>query len=160
MGKELGGLVHGNRLVKANVDGDELQKRWARPSVKDELHRRNNIPDKDFVLSTDDNSQILSQFLANADIDDIVQEDDVDWPEVPSREQFQQDNIPPHIPVLQLLLPPTATCRRQTHQRNKNPSNIHQNSGKRHHHQQHDSLPGDEYPIEDIPRVQTPLPNK
>lgn len=39
MGNELGGLVHGNQLVKANVDGDELQKRWARPSVKDELHR-------------------------------------------------------------------------------------------------------------------------
>ena len=80
MGKELGSLVHGNRLVKANVDGDELRKMWApsRPSVKDELWRRNNIPDKDFVLSTDNNSPIITDFLANADIDDIVQEDNVD----------------------------------------------------------------------------------
>ena len=125
MGKELGSLVHGNRLVKANVDGDELRKMWARPSVKDELRRRNNIPDKDFVLSTDDNSQILSDFLTNAEIDDIVQEDDVDWSEleIPSRQQSQQYEIPPHIPILQPLLSPSTPVDTEMQGPSENTSN-------------------------------------
>jgi len=122
MGKELGSLVHGNRLVKANVDGNELRKMWARPSVKDELRRRNNIPDKDFVLSTDDNSRILSDILINAEVDDIVQEDDVDWSglEIPSR---QQDNIPPHIPVLRPLLSLSTPADTETPSPSENTSN-------------------------------------
>ena len=102
MGKELGSLVHGNRLVKANVDGDELRKMWTQPSVKDTLRRRNNIPEKDFVLSTDDNSQILTDFLSSADIDDIVQiEDDSPETEMPLR----QPSVPSHIPILRPLSP-------------------------------------------------------
>src|SRR5208282_649641 len=41
-GSELQALVHGNRLIKANISTtDELRKLWASPATKDALRRRN-----------------------------------------------------------------------------------------------------------------------
>ena len=37
-GRELAALVHGNRLVKANISSaDELRKLWAAPATKDQF---------------------------------------------------------------------------------------------------------------------------
>jgi hypothetical protein len=41
-GRELQALVHGNRLIKANIrTTEELRKLWASPAAKDALRRRN-----------------------------------------------------------------------------------------------------------------------
>src|SRR5438552_6481531 len=62
-GRELAALVHGNRLVKANISSaDELKKLWAAPATKDQLRRRNINAE---IMPSDErqNTELLEQYL-------------------------------------------------------------------------------------------------
>ena len=66
-GKELAALVHGNRLLKANISSAEtLKKLWASPAVKDQLRRRNITAE---YKGSDDplNTELLESYLFEDD---------------------------------------------------------------------------------------------
>ena len=61
-GHELQALVHGNRLIKANIrTTEELRKLWASPATKDALRRRNI--QTELVPSEPENTRILEKYL-------------------------------------------------------------------------------------------------
>jgi hypothetical protein len=65
-GKELAALVHGNRLIRANVRStDELRRAWSTPAFKDALRRRNINPQ--LVLADPENTALLDQYLQEQD---------------------------------------------------------------------------------------------
>src|SRR5216117_4362481 len=88
-GRELAALVHGNRLIKANIrTADELRDLWASPKAKDKLRRRNR--NLELMPSYVENTDALDQYLQ--DIDD----DDDDLPTVrPDVLQFHDTAVPP-----------------------------------------------------------------
>ena len=68
-GKELAALVHGNRLIGANIrTTDALKKLWASPSVKDALRRQN--ASLELVPSDPENTRTLEQHLMELDPDE------------------------------------------------------------------------------------------
>ena len=81
-------LVHGNRLIKANIrTADELRDLWASPKAKDKLRRRNR--NLELMPSYAENTDALDQYLQ--DIDD----DDDDLPTVPADAlQFHDTALP------------------------------------------------------------------
>lgn len=87
-GRELAALVHGNRLIKANIrTADELRDLWASPKAKDKLRRRNR--NLELMPSYAENTDALDQYLQ--DIDD----DDDDLPTVrPDVLQFHDTALP------------------------------------------------------------------
>ena len=61
-GRELQALVHGNRLIKANIrTTEELRELWASPATKDALRRRNI--QTELVPSEPENTRILEKYL-------------------------------------------------------------------------------------------------
>ena len=63
-GRELAALMHGNRLIKANIStADELRDLWASPKAKDKLKRRNR--NLELIPSYAQNTDILNQYLQN-----------------------------------------------------------------------------------------------
>jgi len=61
-GRELQALIHGNRLIKANISTtEELRKLWASPAIKDALRRRNI--QTELVPSEPENTRILERYL-------------------------------------------------------------------------------------------------
>src|SRR5436305_14728652 len=75
-GRELAALVHGNRLIKANIrTADELRDLWASPKAKDKLRKSNR--NVELIPSYPENTDALDQFLQDIDDDD----DDDDLPE-------------------------------------------------------------------------------
>src|ERR1700689_3936922 len=61
-GRELAALVHGNRLIKANIrTADGLWDLWASPKVKDKLRKRNR--NLELMPSYAENSDVLDQYL-------------------------------------------------------------------------------------------------
>lgn len=60
-GRELAALVHGNRLVEAEIHtADELRDLWSSPKTKNELRRRNV---QELVPSYPENTDILDRYL-------------------------------------------------------------------------------------------------
>ncbi len=75
-GIELGSLVHGNRLIKANISSaDKLRRLWAAPAFKDKLWWQ-NINAEIAPSDLQQNTELLKQFLLEDDTDDIVQPED------------------------------------------------------------------------------------
>jgi hypothetical protein len=71
-GRELAALVHGNRLIKANIrTADELRELWASPKAKDRLRKRNRHVD--LIPSYPENTDALDQYL-QANEDDGLEE--------------------------------------------------------------------------------------
>ena len=65
-GRELQVLVHGNRLLKANIRTiDELRKLWASPVTKDQLRKRN--VQTELVASEPKNMDTLERYLLEID---------------------------------------------------------------------------------------------
>ena len=61
-GRELQALVHGNQLIKANIQAtEELRELWASPATKDALRRRNI--QVELVPSEPENTRILERYL-------------------------------------------------------------------------------------------------
>ena len=72
-GRELAALVHGNRLIKANMTtADELQDLWASPKAKDKLRRRNR--NLELMPSYAKHTDILDQYLQDNEGDDDLDE--------------------------------------------------------------------------------------
>ena len=68
-GRELQVLVHGNRLLKANISTtDELRKLWASPATKDQLRKRN--VQTELVASEPENTRTLERCLLEVDEED------------------------------------------------------------------------------------------
>ena len=68
-GRELAALVHGNRLIKANIrTADELQDLWASPQAKDKLRKGNR--NVELVPSYSENTDILDQYLQEDEDDE------------------------------------------------------------------------------------------
>ena len=68
-GRELAALVHGNRLIKANMRrAEELRDLWASPKAKDQLRKRNRNPE--LLPSYAKNTDILDQYLQANEGDD------------------------------------------------------------------------------------------
>ena len=68
-GRELAALVHGNRLIKANIRAaDELRDLWVSPKAKDKLRKRNR--NVELVPSYSENTDVLEQYLQNNEDDD------------------------------------------------------------------------------------------
>ena len=68
-GRELQALVHGNRLLKANIrTSDELRKLWASPATKDQLRRRNI--QTELIASEPENTDTLERYLLEIDEED------------------------------------------------------------------------------------------
>ena len=66
-GRELAALVHGNRLIKANIrTADELRDLWASPKEKDKFRKRNH------------NVELVPSYVENTDILDRHLQDDGD----------------------------------------------------------------------------------
>jgi hypothetical protein len=64
-GRELAALVHGNRLIRANIrTADELQDLWASPKAKDKLRKRNR------------NLELMPLYARNTDMLDRYLQDD------------------------------------------------------------------------------------
>ena len=81
-GRELQALVHGNRLIKANIrTTDELRKLWASPATKDALRRRNI--QTELVPSDPENTDALERYLLEIDIEDPDPGDGQDGQEAP-----------------------------------------------------------------------------
>ncbi len=81
-GRELQALVHGNRLIKANIrTTDELRKLWASPATKDALRRRNI--QTELVPSDPENTDALERYLLEIDIDDPDPGDGQDGQDAP-----------------------------------------------------------------------------
>ena len=65
-GKELAALVHGNRLVAAEISSiDKLEELWASPRMKDILRRTNVRPE--LVPASLENPDTLEQYLMDTD---------------------------------------------------------------------------------------------
>src|SRR4030095_17012742 len=68
-GHELDALIHGNRLIKANVStADELRDLWAPPKGKDRLRKRNR--NVELIPSYPENTDSLDRYLQDNDDDD------------------------------------------------------------------------------------------
>jgi hypothetical protein len=76
-GRELASLIHGNRLVKANIHtADELRDLWSSPRGKDELRRRNIKAE--LIPSYPENTDILDRYLQDdEDIPPPAPQDDI-----------------------------------------------------------------------------------
>jgi len=69
-GKELAALVHGHRLIQANIQTtDELRKLWASPSAKDALRRQN--AHLELIPADPENTKALEQYLMEVDADEL-----------------------------------------------------------------------------------------
>ena len=67
--KELAALVHGNRLIQANIrTTDELRKLWASPSAKDALRRQN--AHLELIPADPENTKALEKYLMDVHIDE------------------------------------------------------------------------------------------
>ena len=76
-GRELAALVHGNRLIKANIQtADELRDLWSSPKTKDKLRKRNR--NVELVPSYSENTDGLDQYLQDADDEDLDEMKEVD----------------------------------------------------------------------------------
>ena len=86
-GRELAALMHGNRLIKANIrTADELQDLWTSLKAKDKLRKRNrNI---ELISSYSENTDILDQYLQDDNEDD---ENDLD--EMPELDLEMEDVV-------------------------------------------------------------------
>ncbi len=72
-GRELAALVHGNRLIKANMTtANELQDLWESPKVKDKLRQRNR--NLELMPLYAKHTDILDQYLQNNERDDDLDE--------------------------------------------------------------------------------------
>ena len=72
-GRELAALVHGNRLIKANIrTAEELRELWASPRAKDKLRKRNR--NVELVPSYVENTDVLDRHLQ----DDGDEEDEIE----------------------------------------------------------------------------------
>ena len=72
-GRELAALVHGNRLIKANIrTADELRDLWASPKAKDKLRKRNR--NLELIPSYAENTDILDQHLREDNEDEDLDE--------------------------------------------------------------------------------------
>jgi hypothetical protein len=68
-GRELTALIHGNRLIKANIrTADELRDLWASPKAKDKLWKRNRHVE--LIPSYPENTNALEWHLYDDDHDD------------------------------------------------------------------------------------------
>jgi hypothetical protein len=105
-GVELGSLVHGNRLIKANISSaDKLRRLWAAPAFKDQLRRR-NINAEVAPSDLHQNTELLERCLLQDDTDDIVQPE-ADLEELSAnRSQSSETTIRQNQPILRSLLPP------------------------------------------------------
>ena len=104
-GIELTSLVHGNRLIQANISSaDKLRRLWAAPAFKDQLRRRNINAE---VAPSDlrQNTELLEQCLLEDDTDDIVQPED-DLEETSANRPQSETTIRRNQPILRPLLPP------------------------------------------------------
>jgi hypothetical protein len=89
-GRELASVVHGNRLIRANMQtADELRDLWASPRVKDQLRKRNR--NLELVPSYSENTDALDQYLRDIDDDDI--------PNVSDTVLEFQGHTPPTTPI-------------------------------------------------------------
>jgi hypothetical protein len=80
-------LVHGSRLLKANVQTtDELKKLWAAPNVRNALRRQNK--NFDIVLAEPDATDALDRYLQEADDEPNESNASVN---VPIRQQVQEN---------------------------------------------------------------------
>jgi len=73
-GRELAALVHGNRLLKANINSaDTLRKLWASPAIKDQLRKRNITAE---YIGSDEplNTDLLERYLSEENEDAIPKE--------------------------------------------------------------------------------------
>ena len=69
-GKELAALVHGNRLIQANIrTTDELRRLWASPSTKDALRRQNAR--LELIPSDPENTKALETYLMDLSADEL-----------------------------------------------------------------------------------------
>jgi len=69
-GKELAALVHGNRLIQANIrTTDELRRLWASPSIKDALRRQNAR--LELIPSDPENTKALETYLMDLAPDEL-----------------------------------------------------------------------------------------
>ena len=105
-GIELGSLVHGNRLIKANISSaDKLRRLWAAPAFKDKL-RRQNINAEVAPSDIRQNTELLERFLLEDDTDDIVQPaDDLEETSI-NRPPLSETILRRNQPILRPLLPP------------------------------------------------------
>jgi hypothetical protein len=72
-GRELAALVHGNRLIKANIrTADELRDLWTSPKAKDRLRKRNR--NVELIPSYPENTDALDQYLQDVDDNDDLPE--------------------------------------------------------------------------------------
>ena len=68
-GKELAALVHGNRLIQANIrTTDELRRLWTAPSTKDALRRQNAR--LELIPSNPENTKALESYLMDLDVEE------------------------------------------------------------------------------------------
>jgi len=75
-GRELAALVHGNRLIKADIrTADELRESWASPRAKDQLRKRNR--NVELIPSYPENTDALDQYLQVVDDDDDGTSNDI-----------------------------------------------------------------------------------
>ena len=104
-GIELASLVHGNRLIQANISSaDKLRKLWAAPAFKDQL-RRQNINAEVAPSDLNQNTELLERCLLEDDTDDIVQPED-DLEETSVHRPPSETTIRRNQPILRPLLPP------------------------------------------------------
>ena len=73
-GPKLAALVHGNRLIRANIrTTDELRDLWESPKAKDKIRKRNR--NLELMPSYATNTDILDQYLQYNDEDDYDPEE-------------------------------------------------------------------------------------
>jgi hypothetical protein len=78
-GRELAALVHGNRLIQANIrTAEELRELWASPKAKDQLRKRNRHVE--LIPSYPENTDALDQYLQDEQNEDPT--DEVSIPEL------------------------------------------------------------------------------
>jgi hypothetical protein len=72
-GRELAALVHGNRLIRANIrTADELRDLWASPKAKDKLRKRNR--NLELMPSYARNTDMLDRYLQDDQSDHDIEE--------------------------------------------------------------------------------------
>jgi len=99
-GRELAALVHGNRLIKADIrTAEELRELWASPRAKDQLRKRNR--NVELIPSYPENTDALDQYLqvVDDDDDDGTSDDVIRLPNV--KKNLKRRQIFDHIVVEQ-----------------------------------------------------------
>ena len=92
-GHELAALVHGNRLIKANIrTADEPRDLWASPKAKDKLRRRNH--NLELLPSYATNMDILDQYLQHNAGDDLDEMPDLEMSDIMPRCHLKRKHDP------------------------------------------------------------------